>query len=90
MRCSTVARSQAVRFKVDLPNYGVFDEKRVFDAGPLPGPINLPRRQASAFRSARTSGPRRSRNASPECGGEILHGPERLALPDCEEDRRAA
>ena len=30
----------AVRFKVDLPNYGPFDEKRVFDAGPLPGPIN--------------------------------------------------
>ena len=29
----------AVRFKVDLPNYGVFDEKRVFAAGPLPGPI---------------------------------------------------
>ncbi|HWV80865.1 MAG TPA: NAD+ synthase [Hyphomicrobiaceae bacterium] len=31
----------AVRLKVDLPNYGVFDEKRVFDAGPLPGPINF-------------------------------------------------
>jgi NAD+ synthase len=30
---------EAVRFKVDLPNYGVFDEKRVFAAGPLPGPI---------------------------------------------------
>lgn len=29
----------AVRHKVDLPNYGVFDEKRVFVAGPLPGPI---------------------------------------------------
>ncbi|MEQ1695862.1 MAG: NAD+ synthase [Hyphomicrobiaceae bacterium] len=29
----------AVRTKVDLPNYGVFDEKRVFTAGPLPGPI---------------------------------------------------
>ena len=28
-----------VRFKNDLPNYGVFDEKRVFAAGPLPGPI---------------------------------------------------
>ncbi|MFC3692097.1 NAD+ synthase [Chenggangzhangella methanolivorans] len=28
-----------VRHKVDLPNYGVFDEKRVFDAGPLPGPV---------------------------------------------------
>ena len=32
---------EAVRFKVDLPNYGVFDEKRVFDAGPMPGPINF-------------------------------------------------
>jgi NAD+ synthase len=31
----------AVRFKVDLPNYGVFDEKRVFAAGPLPGPVVL-------------------------------------------------
>jgi NAD+ synthase len=32
-------RIEAVRFKVDLPNYGVFDEKRVFQPGPLPGPI---------------------------------------------------
>ncbi len=32
-------RIDAVRFKVDLPNYGVFDEKRVFAAGPAPGPI---------------------------------------------------
>ena len=31
----------AVRFKVDLPNYSVFDEKRVFKAGPLPGPVNF-------------------------------------------------
>jgi NAD+ synthase len=29
----------AKRFKVDLPNYGVFDEKRVFAPGPMPGPI---------------------------------------------------
>src|SRR5918911_1525856 len=29
----------AVRFKVDLPNYGVFDEKRVFVPAPLPGPV---------------------------------------------------
>ena len=29
----------AIRAKWDLPNYGVFDEKRVFDAGPLPQPI---------------------------------------------------
>ena len=32
---------QAVRYKADLPNYGVFDEKRVFASGPMPGPINL-------------------------------------------------
>jgi NAD+ synthase len=32
-------RIEAVRFKVDLPNYGVFDEKRVFQPGPSPGPI---------------------------------------------------
>jgi NAD+ synthase len=31
----------AVRFKTDLPNYGVFDEKRVFEAGPMPGPVNF-------------------------------------------------
>ncbi|MEE9299971.1 MAG: NAD+ synthase [Alphaproteobacteria bacterium] len=29
----------ATRSKYDLPNYGVFDEKRVFAPGPLPGPI---------------------------------------------------
>jgi NAD+ synthase len=31
----------ALRFKVDLPNYGVFDEKRLFAPGPLPGPMNV-------------------------------------------------
>ena len=30
---------EAIRFKVDLPNYGVFDEKRVFAPGPMPGPV---------------------------------------------------
>ncbi len=30
-----------VRHKVDLPNYGVFDEKRVFAVGPVPGPVNF-------------------------------------------------
>jgi NAD+ synthase len=28
-------------FKVDLPNYGVFDEKRVFAAGPAPRPLSV-------------------------------------------------
>jgi len=32
---------EALRYKVDLPNYGVFDEKRVFAQGPMPGPILL-------------------------------------------------
>ncbi|MEM5584128.1 NAD+ synthase [Roseibium sp. AS2] len=32
---------KAVRFKYDLPNYSVFDEKRVFAAGPLPGPVDF-------------------------------------------------
>ena len=31
-------RIAAIRYKVNLPNYGVFDEKRVFVPGPLPGP----------------------------------------------------
>ena len=30
---------EAVRHKVDLPNYGVFDEKRVFVPGAMPGPV---------------------------------------------------
>ncbi len=34
-------RIAATRYKVDLPNYGVFDEKRVFAAGPMPGPVVL-------------------------------------------------
>jgi NAD+ synthase len=29
------------RLKVDLPNYGVFDEKRVFEPGPMPGPVDF-------------------------------------------------
>lgn len=32
-------RIETVRYKYNLPNYGVFDEKRVFAAGPLPQPI---------------------------------------------------
>jgi NAD+ synthase len=30
------------RYKHDLPNYGVFDEKRVFAAGAVPGPMAFP------------------------------------------------
>ncbi len=34
-------RIVARRAKHELPNYGVFDEKRVFDAGPAPGPVSF-------------------------------------------------
>ena len=30
-----------MRHKVELPNYGVFDELRVFKPGPLPGPVDF-------------------------------------------------
>jgi NAD+ synthase len=30
---------KAISYKYDLPNYGPFDEKRVFTAGPLPSPL---------------------------------------------------
>jgi len=64
----------AVRYKVDLPNYGVFDEKRVFASGPMPGPIN--------FRGVRLGvpicedvwGPDVTECLS-ECGAEILITP---------------
>ncbi|MEK9683902.1 MAG: NAD+ synthase [Rhodospirillaceae bacterium] len=32
---------KSIRYKHDLPNYGVFDEKRVFKRGSLPGPISF-------------------------------------------------
>src|SRR5262245_43968643 len=34
-------RIAAIRYKHELPNYGVFDEKRVFAPGPLPEPIDF-------------------------------------------------
>ena len=34
-------RIAALRFKADLPNYGVFDEKRLFARGPAAGPVTV-------------------------------------------------
>ncbi len=67
-------RIAAVRKKVDLPNYGVFDEKRVFKPGPAPGPV--------AFRGVRLGlpicediwGPDIVESLS-ETGAEILLSP---------------
>ena len=53
-----------LRFKRELPNYGVFDEKRVF----TPGPLSVAGRRSAACawacRSARTSGSPRPRSTS--------------------------
>lgn len=43
-------RIEAWRAKHALPNYGVFDEKRVFEAGPVPGPVPFRRRDGSLVR----------------------------------------
>ena len=87
-------RIEAVRFKVDLPNYGVFDEKRVFRPGPAPGPI--------VFRGVRIGVPICEDIWGPdpveciaETGGEILLVPnaspyERDKLGDAPEHRRRA
>lgn len=34
-------RIAALRYKVNLPNYGVFDEKRLFSRGPVAGPMTI-------------------------------------------------
>src|SRR6202008_3756395 len=34
-------RIAALRFKANLPNYGVFDEKRLFARGPATGPVTV-------------------------------------------------
>ena len=34
-------RIAAIRYKVNLPNYGLFDERRVFTPGPVAGPITV-------------------------------------------------
>ncbi|MET0968330.1 MAG: NAD+ synthase [Tardiphaga sp.] len=34
-------RVVAIRYKVNLPNYGVFDEKRLFARGPVAGPLTI-------------------------------------------------
>lgn len=80
-------RVSAIRFKVELPNYGVFDEKRVFDAGPLPGPID--------FRGIRLGVPicediwdEQVCECLAECGAEILLSPNGSPFDWPKADRR--
>jgi NAD+ synthase len=64
-------RVAALRFKVDLPNYGVFDEKRVFVPGQMPGPINFRGLRIGAPICEDIWGPEPVECIS-ETGGEIL------------------
>ncbi|WP_448202633.1 NAD+ synthase [Azospirillum sp. sgz302134] len=77
----------ATRFKVDLPNYGVFDEKRVFVPGPMPGPVN--------FRGVRLGVPICEDIWTPdvvetlaESGAEILIVPNGSPFDDGKHDQR--
>ena len=78
-----------VTLKHDLPNYGVFDEKRVFSAGPLPEPI--------AFRGVRMGIPVCEDMWTPGVSGHLKdRGAELLIVPNGspyelgKEDRRLA
>jgi NAD+ synthase len=73
--------------KHDLPNYGTFDEKRVFSAGPLPGPL--------AFRGTRLGIPICEDIWTPEVteclaetGSEILIVPNGSPYEVGKDDRR--
>ena len=70
----------ALRFKVDLPNYGVFDEKRVFAPGPMPGPMQFSRRAHRHSDLRGHLGAPRVVECLAETGGRNSAGAERLAL----------
>jgi hypothetical protein len=80
---------QARRFKVDLPNYGVFDEKRVFAPGPAAGAGRVQAACGSACRSARTSGRDDVVECLAETGAEILLVPNGSPY-ERRQDRRPA
>jgi NAD+ synthase len=64
-----------IRFKHELPNYGVFDEKRVFVSGPLPRPVE--------FLGTRIGLPVCEDIWLPECAVELARqGAEVLLVPN--------
>jgi NAD+ synthase len=82
-------RISALTRKHDLPNYGVFDEKRVFAAGPAPGPI--------PFRGVRLGVPICEDIWTPdvcetlaETGAELLIAPNGSPFEVGKDDRRLA
>ena len=78
---------EAVRTKHDLPNYGTFDEKRVFAAGPLP--------EAVEFKGVKLGIPICEDGWLPDvcghlatCGAEILISPNGSPYEIDKDDRR--
>jgi NAD+ synthase len=64
-----------LRFKHELPNYGVFDEKRVFASGPLPEPV--------VFRNTRLGLPICEDIWLPACPAHLAQrGAELLLVPN--------
>ena len=64
-----------LRFKHDLPNYGVFDEKRIFSSGPLPDPV--------VFRDVRLGLPICEDIWTPACTAHLAKaGAELLLVPN--------
>jgi NAD+ synthase len=64
-----------IRLKHELPNYGVFDEKRVFAPGPLPDPVT--------FRHVRLGLPICEDVWSPACAAPLAQkGAELLLVPN--------
>jgi len=61
-----------IRFKHELPNYGVFDEKRLFAPGPLPDPVT--------FRNVRIGLPVCEDVWSPACATHLAQGGAELLL----------
>ena len=61
-----------LRFKYELPNYGVFDEKRLFTPGPLPDPV--------VFRDVRLGLPVCEDVWSPACVAHLAQGGAELLL----------
>jgi NAD+ synthase len=64
-----------LRFKHELPNYGVFDEKRLFTPGPLPDPV--------VFRNVRLGLPVCEDIWTPTCAAHLARaGAELLLVPN--------
>ena len=78
--------------KHHLPNYGVFDEKRVFQAGPMPGPVRLELRGGDALRLGvlicEDMWVEDVADALAECGAEILIVPNGSPFEHGKQDRR--